>query len=450
MLLPRILIFGQPFNKKYGGGITLTNLFKGWDKNRIAVAATGHVMTDVTTDVCDTYYQLGVEEFKWRFPFNLFQKKFPSGIISFNDKLSESPRPVKKGRRRFFVTKVFYPALEWMGLYHSSSTYLLSDNFKEWLKIFKPDVLYLQISSYDTILFAHKLHDFLGIPIVMHMMDDWPSTISRTGPFKKFWSKRIDREIKRLLDKTDLCLSISEAMSAEYLRRYGKAFKPYHNPIDISNWNPYLKTDFTLQEDWVKILFSGRVGTGITSSLIEISDAINELNHKGIRSKLYIQSPSVNNDLVKRLSSSSNVIINPVARYSDLPAIYSNADILVIANNFDKASISFLKYSMPTKASEFMISGTPILVYSHGDTAVSKFFSENECGHCVTEHSITKLVDGFFEMISNENYRKELSRKAVNIASQQFDINKVRHEFQEDIVKITVSGDSHHDESGIF
>ena len=43
-------------------------------------------------------------------------------------------------------------------------------------------------------------------------------------------------------------------------------------------------------------------------------------------------------------------------------------------NDFDKKSISFLKYSMPTKASEYMISGTPVLVYSHGETAVSKFF----------------------------------------------------------------------------
>jgi len=41
---PKILIFGQPFNTYSGGGITLTNLFRGWPKDRIAVASTGHVL----------------------------------------------------------------------------------------------------------------------------------------------------------------------------------------------------------------------------------------------------------------------------------------------------------------------------------------------------------------------------------------------------------------------
>ena len=84
MSLPRVLIFGQPFNDKYGGGITVTNLFKGWDRERIAVAATGHLMYGVTTDVCDNNYQLGIEEFRWIFPFSLLQRKFKSGRLSFD------------------------------------------------------------------------------------------------------------------------------------------------------------------------------------------------------------------------------------------------------------------------------------------------------------------------------------------------------------------------------
>jgi hypothetical protein len=40
MYFPKVLIFGQPFNNKHGGGITLSNLFSGWDKDKIAVAAT--------------------------------------------------------------------------------------------------------------------------------------------------------------------------------------------------------------------------------------------------------------------------------------------------------------------------------------------------------------------------------------------------------------------------
>jgi len=52
---PKVLIFGAPFNNFSGGGITLSNLFRGWPKDRIAVTSTGHVLQDVSTDVCDVF-----------------------------------------------------------------------------------------------------------------------------------------------------------------------------------------------------------------------------------------------------------------------------------------------------------------------------------------------------------------------------------------------------------
>lgn len=75
MYLPKGLIFGLPFNHKHGSGITLTNLFKGWDKDKIAVAVSGHAMHDVTTEICDTYYQLGKGEFKWSYRFNFILRR---------------------------------------------------------------------------------------------------------------------------------------------------------------------------------------------------------------------------------------------------------------------------------------------------------------------------------------------------------------------------------------
>ena len=33
MNFPKVLILNQPFNNVSGGGITLSNLFKGWEKD---------------------------------------------------------------------------------------------------------------------------------------------------------------------------------------------------------------------------------------------------------------------------------------------------------------------------------------------------------------------------------------------------------------------------------
>jgi glycosyltransferase involved in cell wall biosynthesis len=119
-----------------------------------------------------------------------------------------------------------------------------------------------------------------------------------------------------------------------------------------------------------------------------------------------------------------------------LPIIFSQADILLIANDFDKHGSDYLKYSMPTKVSEYMISGTPVLIYATSETAISRFFTENECGCCVTEQEPGKLTNAINLMISDEEYRKKLSHNAVRLAKDLFDANKVRKEFQQLLINI--------------
>ena len=110
MQLPRVLIFGQPFNRRYGGGITLSNLFSGWEKDKIAVVAGGHTMYSVTTDICNNYYQLGKNEVRWIFPFNLIQRQFRSGRLTFNSSTDSIKDAKKKNRiRSFTVNQLFYP-----------------------------------------------------------------------------------------------------------------------------------------------------------------------------------------------------------------------------------------------------------------------------------------------------------------------------------------------------
>jgi len=181
LIYPRVLIFGQPFNNFSGGGITLTNLFKGWPRDRIAVTYLGHGLVSVTTDVCDIYYQLGGKEHKWRFPFSLIQKKFESGLKSIDQK-SEMPSGLnKRGLRFIVVNKFFYPALEWFGLYHYVSKIELSEDFKRWLSEYNPEVLYIQVATRETLLFARDLSDYLGVPSAIHNMDDWPQQSAEEG-----------------------------------------------------------------------------------------------------------------------------------------------------------------------------------------------------------------------------------------------------------------------------
>lgn len=85
---------------------------------------------------------------------------------------------------------------------------------------------------------------------------------------------------------------------------------------------------------------------------------------------------------------------------------------------------------MPTKASEYMISGTPVLVYTSDLAAVSVFFSDHECGYCISKNSEEEIIKGIKFLIDNEEYRRKISNNAVNTALHKFDALKVRGEFQ--------------------
>ena len=314
----------------------MSNLFKGWERDRIAVAATGHMMAGVTTDICDNYYQLGSDEFRWNFPFNLIQRKFRSGQLSFSTNPGSANVKNKRSLRYALVNKVFYPVLEWLGLFYAISKIRFSSGFKNWLDAFNPDIIYIQVSTREGILFASEIIEYLKIPSVIHIMDDWPSTISNRGLFRKFWHKKIDIEFRNLLEQIDLNLSISEAMSAEYMKRYNKEFLPFHNPIDIDLWLPNQKKNYSfVGKEHISLLFSGRIGIGISTSLLEIASAVELLQNRNSKLRLYIQSTTRDHPVLQKLREYPFVIINPPAEYSEIPSIFSGADMLLLANDFN-------------------------------------------------------------------------------------------------------------------
>jgi len=434
---PKILIFGQPFNDFSGGGITLSNLFKGWPKDRIAVASIGNLLHRTTTDVCNVNYQLGNKEQRWRFPFNLIQRSFPSGLMSFNKQESLRPISYKTNIRHILVDKFFYPFIHWLGLFHCLSKISLSQHFKEWLSIYQPEILYIQVTTREGILFSIQLCDYLRIPSAIHNMDDWPSTISKNGLFKKYWREKIDKEFRQLLNRMDLYLSISNAMTSEYLDRYNKTFKAFHNPIEIESWQPYCKANIKLNYDHVKILYIGRIGIANKHSIYSFANAISQYKINQYKIDLDIFTSDDDTRDSKIISNFNNVRILPPVKHDMIPILLTEYDLLLLPLDFTKTGFKYAQYSIPTKASEYMISGTPILVFAPKETAISKFCSEHECGHCVIEQSQERINSAIHFLISNEEYRKKISHNAVKLAKELFDAQKVREEFQKLLINIS-------------
>lgn len=420
---PKVLIIGTYFDLASGGGITMSNLFRGWDKNRIAVASSRISHPDYS--VCNINYQFGFAEEKRRFPFYLWQRKEKSGLI--DTPIKSSSNSVKIAVSDSKKMKLYNDFLHFFGLYHYARKLQLSPEFTIWLKEFKPDIIYTQLSTLESIRFVSSLQSKFNIPVIVHIMDDWPSTISRKGILQTYWKNKIDKDFRSLIDKSKVLMSISDAMTDEYRIRYDKEFIPFHNPINVSYWSKQSKVNYNANVPFI-ILYSGRIGAGICNCFFDITKAIKELVDRGLNIEFQLQSTS-NSFILKEISKYSFVKIKTPQPYDALPGLFASVDILLIPNDFDKKSIAFLKYSMPTKASEYMVTGTPILLYADEETAIVKHARRNKWGYIVSENNPSKLATAITELYENEDLRKELGQIARQYASENYCDIKVNKQF---------------------
>lgn len=436
---PKILIIGDSFNKKSGSGITLTNLFKGWLKENIAVAAGG--LDDLDLEVCEKYYRLGSLERKIRFPMNKIGKKsfIESGIVftSKNNVAQPSRNFNNKSLLKNIIRSVYFHIFNFIGLEHYSNKYIISNEFRKWVEDYKPDFIYCQLSTLETIRFVNDLNFQLEIPIAIHFMDDWPITITNKQKwiFKKYWQKKIDKELRQLLAKASILMSISEAMSKAYYNRYGLKFIPFHNPIVIEEWLPYSKTDWSII-DTLRILYTGRLGTANNKSILFISDVINTLNHSGFKIKLDIFTPDTSYEKSGPYTVFEGVNVKPSVPYTSMPELLSNYDLLLLPLDFDEEGINFAKYSMPTKTSEYMISGTPILVFASIQTALAKYAIKGGWAYVVAKNDEAALFDALKTIRADHHLRMNLARKAKEIAIRNEDAKIVRENFHKSFSQV--------------
>ena len=428
---PRVLILNQPFVRNTGGGITLSNLFAKWDRDKLAVACSGYLLTrEMDPNLCDNYYQLGSKERKWIFPLSLFRRKYYSGPVKPKGYSQSKIVEKKSPWREKVIMQFIYPVMDYLGFSHFVTRTHISSNLDKWLQNFEPQILYTQASSLDDILFCIEIKKHLNIPLIFHMMDDWPSTLNRKGLGSKYWMKRVNNALKDLLENTEIAMSISDYMAKEYKDRYGKDFITFHNHINIDFWKKAQKIDYSLNSP-PSILYAGRIGLGIDESLKMIAKAIEIINR---REKYNLKFSLQTQEIPSWIETFSCVEHRNFVEYNELPKVFAEADFLILPYDFNSKSIKFIKYSMPTKAPEFMASGTPIIIFSPEDTAIVKYARKYGWASIVTENTVEHLVQKISELLEDLLLRKKIAQQAIQIAEERHDADKVSTDFKKAII----------------
>ncbi len=421
--IPIRVLFLTPaaFNKVTGGGITFSNLFADWPIEDIATIHNDPV--PVTRDVCNQYFRLTEREIhRWG-----WLRHIPAGKPSDAVAASSSRSPIRSRALSFLRT-----VKTWVFGDGIPEETCLTAELDQWIEAFRPSVLYTILGSNAMMELAERLRLRFRLPLVVHIMDDWASVVYRGGLLSSWQRRKKERLIRHLMNVSVARFAICEDMAEAYRRRYAQPFLSFQNTIDVGLWRRFEK-DPRVVGSPVRVAYIGSVlPFAQLDSLVDCCKAIQALSDEGLPIRLEIYSPSHLAEqyrqqlVVGTAISLHDTISDDEAFFATLQEV----DILVLPVNFDRYTIDFIRYSMPTKIPAYLTVGTPILAYGPEEVAQISYAAAAGWGLVVTARDIERLKRAFRQLSTDTSLRVELSRRARATAARSHDAHVVRSGFQ--------------------
>ncbi len=284
---------------------------------------------------------------------------------------------------------------------------------------FKPDViLYRPLPERPNLhALALSVIEETDLPLVTWVMDDWPTRLYAED--KKTFHN-FDPSFKALLKRSVLRLSICDAMSKAYTKRYGMAFQAFANGVDMSAW----PTPKSHSGTSLVVRYAGGLAPDMNAASIQrVAKSVQELADQGqdIRFEINTQNWWVKQSGKLFDGLSATTLTSHKRSFADYTAWLAEADALVIAYNFDEASLRYVRYSMANKLPEYLGSGVPILVHGPKDVATIDYVMQHQTAQVVETPEIEPLIAAFTDL-SDAAVRQNLADKGRALAQERHDL----------------------------
>lgn len=397
---PKVLILCDKFDNNTGMGVTLTNLFKNWPKDRIALASYG-----INPELCDQIRPCEVY-----YPLN--------GHFATANKAINSV--VNRGSWLKRSAKYIYAKL---GLTDSKKINI-SGEFESMISRFAPDIIFTALGDLRRIRFAQAVHGlFPSAKLALYIVDDWPDSRFKGRWFENIWRKAYDKALRKIISRSDIHLSICRKMSNVYLERYGVPFTPFHNPVDLDVWDSTAKKPIYDQEVF-SIVYVGKINRDTKTQLLSLAECVEILNNRGRQVKFDIYTPS---QTPNELTNFEHTEIKGQVSNSDIPCLLKSYSLLFLTLGFSEETRNYVKLSMPTKLTEYLASGSPILLYAPDGIALTEYLSENGAAYICTNE---KALEETLSMAVDDQQIKEQIVLNASALSQKHDTTIIREQFR--------------------
>lgn len=404
---PRVLVLSAAALSRTGAtGITLSNLFDGWPRDKLAQIYADSVPPDPL--ICSNSYPFSSDQIGIIRAARTLRRRI-SGGRQDSGRLAENRHGIFGGSVKGNMISSFA----------DSAPFRLPHELLESVTKFDPQIIYSPLGSIRMMRTALQLSERFNIPVVPHFMDDWPSTVYSTGAIYLPLRLMLRNMLGKVLSRAPFGLTICEDMSEEYARRYGMRFEAFMNCVEICSQS----IEKRRTSGQVAFGYVGGLHLNRWKSLRDVTAALQSEKDRGCDVRLDIFAPEADIRAYKGEFDAFTVLRNfKSLRYSSVREQLREYDVLIHVESFLPEDSRYTRLSISTKIPQYMAAGRPILAYGPKTLSSIAYISRTGAGLAVTsEGDVRSLLDNVRRLITRPDLREQLGSAGRTAALSNHD-----------------------------
>ncbi len=439
---PKILIVGHYPGEYTGVSITLKNLFANWPPERLAVASMSSFLA-MQSGMCNNYYMLGNSEVEalgiLRHFYKISKSKSYVQSEQRESKQISNKHTLFSNSKKIFYASFLKPLLTKTGLLFVRFSYRVSSEFTEWISSQEIDIIFTMLGDVSSMRFARELKQCTGKQLAIYILDDWIHAHPKHTIFPQMWSRVFRPLFQKLVNEADIRMTCSKKMALEYQAMYGKDFKFFHNPVDLSRFVSLHEFGCD-SSDRFKISYLGKINKDTIDGLLDLIVALDMVKEHRIVLNVYPgKVGGETNRFIKLLAKSKYLRIMPYVDNANIPEVLISSNLLFLPLGFSKESREYTRLSMPTKISEYMASKVPILLYAPNEIALTEYAIHDKWAISICKRSVPMLADTISSVFHGRIDVNEFVENAYRSAFTNHQADIVKEEFRKALSKNVIN-----------
>ena len=402
--VPKILIYSNNcFSKTNSNGRTLAKLLEGYPKENIAQF---YIQYDEPEfEKFDNYFQVTDSEALSSFIRKNHVGKRVVKVECNREQLKYKRKSKKRTPLRMLLRELIWKSGKWRG-----------EEYNSWVESFAPDVVLIQAGDNAFLLkIATDLAKKKNIPLIVYNTEgyyfkkkNYMKDSGLSAVLYPLFRTQFKKQFKKTMGVASCVVYNCDLLKEDYDKHFENQSYVIYNSSDIITGKKR-----EIKGGKLTISYLGNLGVGRHESLIEIAQALKEIN-PNYKLDIYGNIPS--DEIREAFNSCTAIDYKGFLPYKDVVMVMNKSDILIHTENFSKFYREDLKYAFSTKIADCLKTGICFFNYAPEELASTQYLIKNKAACVVTEKA--KLEEQLRRLISDIDFRNSFIDNALHLAEK--------------------------------